>query len=83
MQPVVMINPQILEFSETTCLGEEGCLSVPNQRALVERAQVIRVLYHTLEGDVMETTFEGFPARIVQHEVDHLNGILFVDRLTT
>ena len=82
MQPVVMINPQILEFSETTCLGEEGCLSVPNQRALVERAQVIRVLYHTLEGDVMETTFEGFPARIVQHEVDHLNGILFVDRLT-
>lgn len=83
MQPVVMINPQILEFSETTCLGEEGCLSVPNQRAQVERAQVIRVLYHTLEGDVMETTFEGFPARIVQHEVDHLNGILFVDRLTT
>jgi peptide deformylase len=83
MQPVVMINPQILEFSETTFLGEEGCLSVPNQRAQVERAQVIRVLYHTLEGDVMETTFEGFPARIVQHEVDHLNGILFVDRLTT
>jgi peptide deformylase len=56
---------------------------VHNQRAQVERAQVIRVLYHTLEGDVMETTFEGFPARIVQHEVDHLNGILFVDRLTT
>ena len=77
----VLINPQILEFSEVTSLGEEGCLSVPNQRAQVERAQVIRVLYHTLEGDVMETTFEGFPARIVQHEVDHLNGILFVDRL--
>ena len=82
MQPVVMVNPQILEFSESTCLGEEGCLSVPNERAQVERAQAIRVLYHTLEGDVMETSFEGFPARIVQHEVDHLNGILFVDRLS-
>ena len=77
---MVFINPEILETSGTQC-GEEGCLSVPNQRAQVERAQVIRVLYHTLEGDVMETTFEGFPARIVQHEVDHLNGILFVDRL--
>lgn len=81
MDAVVMVNPLILEFSEATCFGEEGCLSVPNERGQVERAQAIKVLYHTLAGDVMETVFEGFPARIVQHEVDHLNGVLFIDRL--
>ena len=82
MNAVVMINPEILEFSQATTLGEEGCLSVPNERGQVQRAQSIKVLYHTLTGEVMESTFEGFPARIVQHEIDHLNGILFVDRLS-
>ena len=82
MDAVVMINPEILEQSEVTVLGEEGCLSVPNERGQVQRAQSIKVLYHTLTGEVMESTFEGFPARIVQHEIDHLNGILFVDRLS-
>ena len=82
MDAVVMVNPEILEFSQATTLGEEGCLSVPNERGQVKRAQSIKVLYHTLTGEVMESTFEGFPARIVQHEIDHLNGILFVDRLS-
>ena len=82
MDAVVMVNPEILEQSDVTVLGEEGCLSVPNERGQVERAQSIKVLYHTLTGEVMESTFEGFPARIVQHEIDHLNGILFVDRLS-
>ena len=82
MDAVVMVNPEILEQSDVTVLGEEGCLSVPNERGQVQRAQSIKVLYHTLTGDVMESTFEGFPARIVQHEIDHLNGILFVDRLS-
>lgn len=81
MDAVVMINPEILEFSQTTCLGEEGCLSVPNERGQVERAQAIKVRYYTLQGEVIETVYEGFPARIVQHEVDHLDGILFVERL--
>lgn len=81
MDAVVMVNPEILEFSQTTSLGEEGCLSVPNERGQVERAQAIKVRYYTLQGEVIETTFEGFPARIVQHEVDHLDGILFVERL--
>lgn len=81
MQPVVMVNPEILEFSDQTCVGEEGCLSVPDERGQVERAEVIRVRYYTLHGEVVETTYQGFPARIVQHEVDHLNGVLFVDRL--
>ena len=82
MDAVVMVNPEILEQSEVTVLGEEGCLSVPNERGQVQRAQSIKVLYHTLTGELMESIFEGFPARIVQHEIDHLNGILFVDRLS-
>lgn len=81
MDAVVMVNPEILEFSQTTCLGEEGCLSVPDERGQVERAQAVKVRYYTLQGEVIETTFEGFPARIVQHEVDHLDGILFVERV--
>ena len=81
MDAVVMVNPEILEQSEVTVLGEEGCLSVPNERGQVQRAQSIKVLYHTLTGEVMESTFEGFPARIVQHEVDHLDGVLFVEKM--
>ena len=82
MDAVVMVNPEILEFSQATSLGDEGCLSVPNERGQVQRAQSIKVVYHTLTGEVLESIFEGFPARIVQHEIDHLNGVLFVDRLT-
>lgn len=81
MQPVVMINPEILELSSETCLGEEGCLSVPDERGQVARAQRIKVRYYTLQGEPVEASYEGFPARIVQHEVDHLDGVLFVERL--
>ena len=81
MDAVVMVNPEILEFSQATCLGEEGCLSVPNERGQVERAQMVKVRYYTLQGEVVETSYEGFPARIVQHEVDHLDGVLFVERM--
>ncbi|MEG1489194.1 peptide deformylase [Acinetobacter sp.] len=82
MDAVVMVNPEILEQSEVTVLGEEGCLSVPNERGQVTRAETIKVQYFTLQGELVETIFHGFPARIVQHEIDHLNGILFVDRLS-
>ncbi|NHC04460.1 peptide deformylase [Acinetobacter sp. 187] len=80
MDAVVMVNPKIVFASEQTILGEEGCLSVPNERGDVARAERIKVRYYTLNGEVVETSFQGFPARIVQHEVDHLNGILFVER---
>ena len=76
MDAVVMVNPEILEFSQATCFGEEGCLSVPNERGQVERAQMVKVRYYTLQGEVVETSYEGFPARIVQHEVEHLDGVL-------
>lgn len=81
MPAVTMINPEIVEYSVETCLGEEGCLSVPEQRGQVERAYAVNVRYYTLQGELIECTYEGFPARIVQHEIDHLNGILFTERL--
>lgn len=82
MDAVVMVNPEILEQSEVTVLGEEGCLSVPDERGLVARAEMVKVRYLTLQGESVESIFHGFPARIVQHEVDHLNGVLFVEHLT-
>ena len=81
MPAVVMVNPEILEKSDNTILGEEGCLSVPDERGMVARAEMVKVRYFTLEGEQIETVFHGFPARIVQHEVDHLDGVLFVERL--
>ena len=82
MPAVVMVNPEILEKSDNTILGEEGCLSVPDERGMVLRAEMVKVRYFTLEGEPIETVFHGFPARIVQHEIDHLDGVLFVERLS-
>lgn len=81
MKAIVMVNPEILTLSEHKILGEEGCLSVPNERGQVARADKIAVRYFTLQGEMVETEFLGFPARIVQHEVDHLNGVLFTSRI--
>ena len=81
MDALVMVNPEILEKSELTVLGEEGCLSVPDERGQVARAQTIQLRYFTLEGVAVEMSLSGFPARIVQHEVEHLDGILFVERI--
>ena len=81
MNAVVMVNPEILSFSNETILGEEGCLSVPDERGQVQRAQKITVRYRTLNGESVKSEFSGFPARIVQHEVDHLNGVLFIERI--
>jgi peptide deformylase len=81
MDALVMVNPEILEKSELTVLGEEGCLSLPDERGQVARAQTIQLRYLTLEGVTVETTLTGFPARIVQHEIDHLDGVLFIERI--
>lgn len=81
MDAIIMLNPEILEASNEQVLGQEGCLSVPQQRGDVARAEHIRVRYLNLQGEPCELHLSGFPARIVQHEVDHLNGLLFVDRM--
>lgn len=80
MEPTIMINPELLWHSDLMEKDWEGCLSIPGIRAKVNRYTHIRVSYLNLLGDVIETEFTGFIARIFQHELDHLNGIVFLDR---
>lgn len=80
MKPVAMINPEILWSSEEMELGWEGCLSIPGIRGLVPRHRGIRVRYLTRSGELREEDYEGFVARVFQHEFDHINGIVFLDR---
>ncbi|HEY0810719.1 MAG TPA: peptide deformylase [Longimicrobiales bacterium] len=77
-----LINPEILEASKETEKGEEGCLSIPGLRELVERSQRVVVRGLTPEGQARQLDLEGLPARIIQHEVDHLDGVLFIDRVS-
>ncbi len=79
--PLVLINPEItkLEGCETM---REGCLSVPDYYAVVERAEAIEFNYKTLENKLVTTTTDGLLAVCVQHEIDHLNGKLFIDYLS-
>ncbi len=80
--PMVIINPEIIAAGETTDTAEEGCLSVPEIFAPVERPQFIQFRAQTIDGELIECECGGLLARCLQHEVDHLQGILFVDRLT-
>ena len=81
MEPIVMINPRILNYSQEMIIGEEGCLSVKNTRGHVERNQSVTVEYIDRRGVSHRETYFGFVARIIQHELDHLDGILFIDRV--
>ena len=83
MQPVVMINPEIEVIGEETEEDWEGCLSIPDIRGKVLRAKDIRVRSLDRHGKLQQITATGFPARVIQHDTDHLNGILFVDRMTS
>ena len=80
-EPLVFINPEILEKDGVT-VTEEGCLSVPGYYEEVERAEHIRVRYLDRDGEPREEEFEGLLAVCVQHEIDHLDGKLFVDYLS-
>ncbi len=73
------INPEIIHASGEVVL-EEACLSLPNVARMVTRAKNITVRYQTIDGIKYETIFKGFIARIIQHELDHLDGILIIDR---
>lgn len=77
----VLINPQLSEPSEETWQASEGCLSIPGIRAQVERAKEITVEYTDLNGQLVRERFKGWAARVCQHENDHINGVLFIDRL--
>lgn len=81
MEPTVMINPKIITHNQTMEKDWEGCLSLPGLRALVPRYNSVDVSYTTREGEEVSTRFEGFLARVFQHEFDHLDGIVFIDRV--
>ncbi len=79
--PKAYLNPEILHEEGTSTL-EEGCLSIPDIREDVTRPEKIRLRYTDLNGKEHEETCDGMLARVLQHEIDHLNGILFVDRIS-
>jgi peptide deformylase len=81
-EPLVFINPEIVEMSEDLTVYSEGCLSVPDQYADVERPAVIKAKWLDETGKAHEEVIEGLLAICLQHEMDHLNGILFIDHLS-
>ena len=81
-QPLVLINPEITWSSEEKRAYEEGCLSIPEYYEEVERPDRVRFRYTNLEGETVEQDAEGLMATCVQHEIDHLNGVLFIDYLS-
>jgi peptide deformylase len=80
--PLVLINPEILWASEEKRVYEEGCLSIPEYYEEVERPDRVRFRYMNLEGATIEQDADGLLATCVQHEIDHLNGVLFIDYLS-
>lgn len=82
VEPFALINPQIVHFAEELDRDEEGCLSIPGLKEIVERAAAVRVEALDREGKPVSIEAEGLLARILQHEVDHLDGILFLDRVS-
>ncbi|HYY84172.1 MAG TPA: peptide deformylase [Beijerinckiaceae bacterium] len=80
--PLVLINPEVVWASEDTRVYEEGCLSIPEYYEEVERPERVRFRYRTLDGETVEADADGLMATCVQHEIDHLNGVLFIDHLS-
>jgi len=81
-RPVVLVNPEVTWSSDEKRVYEEGCLSIPEYYEEVERPDRIRFRYRTLEGATVEAEADGVLATCVQHELDHLNGVLFIDYLS-
>src|SRR6201991_5104245 len=81
-EPRVFINPEILSSSEELSVYEEGCLSIPEYYEEVERPAKVRVRFMDLDGKIHEEDADGLYATCIQHEIDHLNGVLFVDYLS-
>ena len=81
-QPLVLINPEIVWASEEKRVYEEGCLSIPEYYEEIERPDRVRFRYVNLQGETVEQDADGLLATCVQHEIDHLNGVLFIDYLS-
>lgn len=81
MEPIAIINPVIIEYSGAVTKDWEGCLSIPGIRGYVPRYESVKTQFITLDGQKHVQQFDGFIARIFQHEFDHLEGIVFLNRL--
>ena len=81
-RPIVLVNPEIVWSSEETSTYEEGCLSIPEYYEEVERPTRVKFRYTDLDGKAVEVEAEGLLATVVQHEIDHLDGVLFIDHLS-
>ncbi|MEO9130003.1 MAG: peptide deformylase [Sphingomonas sp.] len=80
--PLVFVNPELVSVSEETGFYNEGCLSIPDQYAEVERPERCRLKWLDGEGVAHEADFDGLLATCIQHEIDHLNGVLFIDHIS-
>lgn len=80
--PLILINPEILHSDGEMIAGEEGCLSLPEVWGDVTRYQRVRIKFSDLAGIEHELTAENLLARVIQHELDHLDGVLFIDRMS-
>lgn len=83
IEPTVLVNPEIRVVDPELAEGWEGCLSIPGLRGLVPRHRRIKVRARSIDGDPVSLTADGFHARVIQHEFDHLDGIVFLDRMTS
>jgi len=83
IQPRILVNPVVRPMGDEVEDGWEGCLSIPDLRGLVSRYRRIKVRGRNLEGEAVSFTADGFHARVIQHELDHLDGIVFLDRMTS
>ena len=81
-EPFALFNPKIIEASKEMVLDQEGCLSYPGLYLTVKRPQWVIAEYQNSKGDLIEAKFEGYLAKCFQHELDHLDGVCFVDRVS-
>jgi peptide deformylase len=81
-KPIVLVNPEITWTSDEKRTYEEGCLSIPEYYEEVERPDRVRYRYRTLDGETVEAEADGVMATCLQHEIDHLNGVLFIDYIS-
>lgn len=81
--PITLINPEVLAVSEEVATREEGCLSLPGQYAEITRPARVKIRYCDIEGAGREIEAEGLLAACLQHEIDHLDGVLFIDHLSS
>jgi peptide deformylase len=81
--PTILVNPELRAIGDDEKEGWEGCLSIPGLRGLVPRFNRVKVKARTVEGETVSLTADGFHARVIQHENDHLDGVVFLDRMTS